>query len=171
MSKSGDGPKTSRFGESLILSMIAMEALAEKDDDQEVMEEYHHDCRGKKRLFRIQRYGGGVATFLAAQEILDSDDPGMRVILRFNEETEPPPYGELRTKIAERLATRDLIRDPENGRLEALTGLIRAAITSDHDTDTAPMLVVDGELLTWDELGELLTTYEGWALRIQITDE
>lgn len=171
MSKSSNGPKTSRFGENLLLSMIAMEAAEDEQDDREVMEEYHLDCQGKKRLFRIQSYGGGVATFLTAQEILEDGDPGMRVLLRFNEETEPPPYFELRTKIEERLAVRDLIRDPDSGRLEALTGLIRASITSDRETDLAPMLVIDGEQVSWEEFGRLLTTYEGWGLHIRITSE
>jgi hypothetical protein len=178
---SGKPPsKPAGFGENLFLSLMAMEAIEEEKDEahrrsggeREVMEETHLDCQGRRRLFRLQIYGGGIATFLAATEVIDGDPAGMRLVLRYNEETEPPPYGEIREKIADRLSTRDIVRDPESGDRQVLNGLIRAQITCDLEGDVeVPLLIVDGEQITWEELGRLLMTYEGWGLHIKITEE
>ncbi len=142
----------------------------EEDKQPEPMEEYHLDCRGKKRLFRIQQYGGGTARFLSAQEVRDDEHAGLRVVLQFNDETEPPPYWQLRKRIAQRLATRHVVRNPDTEQLEILNMLIRAQVSYADDEATGPDLVIDDEVVSWEELGGLLRSYEGWGLRIQVID-
>lgn len=180
MAGSSNPPKMSRFGDNFLKTLMALEAASDEvegsreggGDYPEVMEEHHLDCQGRQRLFRLRIYGGGVATFLTATEIMEGDEKGMRLLMRFNEDTEPPPYGEIREKIEERLATRDLVRDPNSGNLVVLNGLIRAQITCDPDSGSEfPLFLIDGEEITWEEMGRLLMTYEGWGLRIKITEE
>jgi hypothetical protein len=33
-----------------------------------------------------------------------------------------------------------------------------------------PLLVVDGEEVSWDELGRMLMSFEGWQFRVAIRD-
>jgi hypothetical protein len=44
-------------------------------------------------------------------------------------------------------------------------------IEGDPDVDgTAPLVVVDGRAFTWEELGRMLTTYEGFTVRLSVED-
>jgi hypothetical protein len=47
---------------------------------------------------------------------------------------------------------------------------IRAQIDMRGEAAAGPDLRVDGEVITWAELGTLLESYEGWGLRIEITE-
>lgn len=143
----------------------------EEGDVPERMEEYHLDCRGKKRKFRLTNCGRGMASFLEAQELRQGEPGGLRLVVSYNEETQAPPYYELREKIAERLATRDLVRDPDTGRLEILNMKIHAQVGPSTDGSAGPVLFVDDQEITWEELGHILQTYEGWGLRLQVTEE
>jgi hypothetical protein len=89
----------------------------------------------------------------------------------YSEETQAPPHYELRQKLAERLATRDLVSDPDTGQMEILNMLLRAQVGPSAEGSAGPSLFIDDQELTWEELGQILQTYEGWGLRIQITEE
>ena len=162
-----NGHPTFRFWETA-------DGLLEEDepdlDRTYVMEEYHLDCRGKKRLFRLDEYGHGPASFLSAWEVRRGKVPGLRFVMRYDESTEVPPYGEIREKIADRLAVRHVIRDPETQGWTPLNLVIRAQIgESDEYHALGPDLVIDDEDITWEELGNMLRSYAGWGVRIQIT--
>lgn len=47
---------------------------------------------------------------------------------------------------------------------------IRAQVGMRGEESTGPTLFVDDRELSWEELGEILQTYEGWGLHIQITE-
>ena len=38
-----------------------------------------------------------------------------------------------------------------------------------HD-GRVPLLVIDGEEVSWDEFGRMLMTFEGWQFRMEIAD-
>ena len=136
-----------------------------------VMEEDHLDCQGRKRRFRVQELERGSASLLEVEEIRDGQPIGWRLVFQFDPEREMPPYYAARRKLAERLATRDVVRDPETGTLRDLNRLIRAQIGFASDSDAAgPDLIVDGEVVSWEELGSMLKTYEGFGLRIEIRE-
>jgi hypothetical protein len=71
-----------------------------------------------------------------------------------------PPYGEIRDRIRERLSQRDLVRDPQSGKLENLHNLIRAQL-DEYDDDGTPMLLIDDMRISWRDLGRLLERYNG----------
>lgn len=124
------------------------------------MDEDFLDCTGKKRTFRLAPHPNG--QFLEATE-QGGEAAGRRFLLPIPAGG-PAPWGELRTKIRERLAQRDVVRD-EEGRIEVLNNLIRAQISC---RDGEPTLLVDDMELTWEEVGSILVTYEGWGLRMEI---
>ncbi len=169
MTDTPDKP-TQRFGEHLMEVMAALDEVNQPSRGGDL--ETFLDAAGRKRRFRLEVYGGGPLTFLSAREERTDGRLGLRLLTRFDEATENPPFGLLRDKIRARLATRDVVRDPDNGRLQLLTGQIRAQLTCDpDDPDGPPAVLVDDELLSWDELGDLLAGYEGFGLRVQVTDE
>lgn len=169
MSDQQDKP-TQRFGDRFIDVLAALDEVNQAGRDGEV--ETFLDACGNKRRFDVRIYGGGPLTFLSAWEQRPDGKPGIRMLLRFDEQSEIPPYGPLREKVQARLATRDLARDPDSGRLQLLTGIIRAQLTcSAEGPDGPPAVLIDDELLSWEDLGRLLSMYEGFGLQLRITDE
>ena len=122
------------------------------------------DCTGKRRRFRLMVYAGG--RFLEAREMLDGAPSGLRFVLPVEVE-EMPPWGEIRKQIRERLARRELVRD-EAGRLNLLTDVLRGQLT--YGDGAGPAFIVDDVVLSWEELGAFLESYEGFGLRIEIHD-
>jgi hypothetical protein len=169
MSDQEDKP-TLRFGDDTLEVMAALDEVNQPARGS--FEETHLDARGVKRRFRLALYGGGEATFLSAVELRADDALGLRLIERFDEVRGQPPFAALRARIRARLATRDLARDPDNGRLQLLTGSLRAQLTVDPTApEGPPAVLVDDELISWSDLGELLSAYEGFGLRLELHEE
>jgi len=150
--------------------VVADQAGAEEMPPE--MEEYHLDCQGKKRLFRLRSYGGGMLAFMEACEIRDGSPTGWRFKHQWDRDTESPPYYQLRQKIAERLSRRDVVREPDGGELMVLDRVIRAQVSCAEDPDApGPDVLIDGDAVTWEELGQMLSSYERWGPRIEIREQ
>ncbi len=125
------------------------------------------DCTGRIRRFRLSVYAYG--QFLEAAEEREDGKPGLRFSVPTGADG-VPPWGRMREALRTRLAQRDLAQDPRSGRLEILARVLRAQIGfAGHEEDGPPLLVDDLEL-SWADLGRLLSSYEGWHLRIEIRD-
>ena len=74
--------------------------------EPEAMDEYHLDGQGRKRLFRLRNYERGWGSFLEAQEVRKGQPTGWRFAIHYSTETDIPPWGEIREKVRQRLATR-----------------------------------------------------------------
>jgi hypothetical protein len=132
----------------------------------EPMIDTYVDCTGRKRRFRLELVAEGL--FLEAFEQRDDEREGLRFIMS-TKDGELPPYGAMRDLIRERLSQRDLVRDPDTGKLENTRRVVRAQLHSGPD-GTDPTLIVDDLQLTWRELGQVLARYSGFGLRIQICE-
>jgi hypothetical protein len=122
------------------------------------------DCAGKRRRFVLRIYGNG--QFLEAREVLAGDVPGARIALPVKRGA-APPWGDIRKRIRERLSRRDLVKD-ENGRLVLVADVLRGQLTWSNDDGLA--LVVDDVIMPWEEVGRLLSSYEGFAIHVEIRD-
>jgi len=166
----GDRRRTRRWDDRFLDTLAAQDGVG--GDGREVIEEYHLDCQGSKRLFRLEVLGAGPEAFACATEIRDAAPTGVKLRRRFHEGVAPVPWGDLRAAIDERLATRDLVRDPDGGGLQVLCGRLRLQLVADPaDPDGPPAVLVDDERLSWEALGRLLSAYEGWSLDVRITEE
>jgi hypothetical protein len=152
-------------------------ALPRDDEDlvgsanpEEMIDEYL-DCQGKVRRFLVKLNPTGL--FLDAfEQIPGEEGSGMRFMERIQPDA-PLPYGELRTRIRARLAQRDLVREPRTKELTMLTRLIRGQIESPPEgrlAESLPCLRVDDLVVSWEDLGRMLMTFEGWGLRIEVRD-
>ena len=135
-------------------------------DDPESMIDEYLDAVGIVRTFRLTVYAGG--GFLEAVERRDDTWTGLRFVLPVPA-GEPPPWGEMRARIREWLARRDVARHPRSGRLELLPRSLRGQIDSVAHEE-GPTVLVDDLEIGWSELGRLLASYEGWHLRIEVRD-
>ena len=49
--------------------------------------------------------------------------------------------------------------------------ILRGTVDSDPDEDhRVPMVVIDGREISWDELGRMLATFEGWQFKLEFRD-
>ena len=49
--------------------------------------------------------------------------------------------------------------------------MVRGQITSDPDSvDRMPLLIIDGKPVTWEELGRMVSPYEGFRFKLEIFD-
>jgi hypothetical protein len=133
------------------------------DGDDDTMVDEYLDCTGRKRRFLLQAYAGGM--FLSATELLNGDPTGMHFVMKMDEHGHVP-WGEMRDKLRQRLAERDVAVDPDTKRLQILNRRVRARIVGFDDD--GPLLVVDDRRVTWSELARLLESFEGWDLDVRI---
>lgn len=133
-------------------------------DDESMIDEYV-DGASIVRTFRLSVYAGG--QFLEAVERRNGVWSGLRFGLPIPA-GEAPPWGEMRRRIRAWLARRDVARHPHSGRLELLTDSLRGQIQTCPDAGDGPSILVDDLELRWVDLGQVLATYEGWHVRIEI---
>ena len=55
----------------------------------------------------------------------------------------------------------------EAGHLSIADSVVRGQIDWSPE---GPLVVVDGQTLSWEQFGRLMMTYEGWQFKLQITD-
>lgn len=131
---------------------------------EEMVDDYL-DCTGATRRFRLSVYAEG--RFLQAIELRGADSIGLRFIMPIPL-GEAPPWGEIRHRIRARLAEKHVVRDGA-GTLHLLRALVRGQLTDGDDADCrAPCVIVDDLVVTWDQLGELLSSHIGFGIRVEI---
>lgn len=136
------------------------------------MDESHLDCTGRQRRFRLSCDLGGGTEWLFATELIGGEARGMRIVMPAKPDG-TLPWGEIRTKLRQRLAERSTAMNPESAERTLLANVVRAQLTEPTDRETEPAgpnLLVDGEEISWHELGRLLMPYMGFGLRVEVCD-
>lgn len=124
--------------------------------------EWFTDCRDQRREFELSIHAipnHGFSAF--AREVTQREDGGY-IFRTFSENSWSLALARLRGKVRAGLAQRFLIR--HEGELEM--PLERLAGRIDREG-----VVVDGQLMDWSELQELLSPYEGWEFELKIPFE
>jgi hypothetical protein len=79
--------------------------------------------------------------------------------------------GQLIQKIRRALSTKHLV-DGQFGLQIADDRVVRGKIEWDVDQDgRVPLLVIDGREITWDEMGRMLMSFEGWQFKLTVADK
>jgi hypothetical protein len=121
--------------------------------------EAFYDCCGSLREFQVHLNTTEGGHFLRAVE--ETDQAAGYEFAAHHAVSPFAALGVLRSRIAEGLATRYLIR--ENGRRHL-----------GHDKAVGHIgygsVVIDGEELSFDELTSMLQTYEGWRFELRVVD-
>jgi len=133
------------------------------------------DADGVPHEFRFfaRLLGDGIA--IAAHEIKDDDREGYEFhVISPDPEGEPLElFRQLFEKMRRALAQKHLRREDRFGLQFAESGIVRGRVSSDpeHDFgDQVPMLVIDGEPISWKRFGQMLMTYEGFSFKLEVYD-
>jgi hypothetical protein len=129
------------------------------------------DKEGCSHTFHFQyRYVPNGVTLEAFE--LDNEGPrGYRFGVIGQPENDPfKLLADLIAKIRQGLAIRHLV-ESRMGLQIADHGIVRGHIDCDPDgPERVPLLVIDGQEITWDDFGSMLVAYEGWRFKLVIRD-
>jgi hypothetical protein len=130
------------------------------------------DCTGEVHEFhfRTNLFGAGVA--LDAFELRDGDPAGYQFQIIGNPEDDLLVLlGQLIQKIRRGLSTKHVV-DGQHGLQIADDRVVRGKIEWDvaHD-GRVPLLIIDGREITWDELGRMIISFEGWQFKLTVGDK
>ena len=129
------------------------------------------DAKGETHEFhfRTRLFGTGVA--LDAFELRDGQPAGYQ----FQVIGDPADdllalLGRLIEKMRRGLSIKHLKNDALGLQI-AEHQIVRARIEWDDASDgQAPLLVIDGREITWEEFGHMLMSFEGWQFKLEIRD-
>lgn len=117
------------------------------------------DFAGRKRKFTVEQYPVPSGFGVCASEDVEGDDG---YVFRASSPADPfHALGELRARIRKLLSVRHLIE--RKGRLSLTHDRLRGRVSSGG-------VVVDGVFLSFDQLAELIQTYEGFQFDLTILD-
>jgi len=128
------------------------------------------DCAGEKHEFhfRIRLLGDVMA--LDAFELKAGVPCGYQFEILGEPDDEPLPLvGNLIERMRRSLSVRYLVPSEDGARIADQT--ICGRIEWDESGDgRVPLLVIDGQDVSWDEFGRMLMSFEGWQFRVAIRD-
>ncbi len=128
------------------------------------------DCAGEKHQFHFQMRLLGNMTALEAFELEDGDPGGYQFqIVGDPQEDALALLGRMVGKIRRALSTMHI----EEGRLgpQIIGQTVRGRIEWDDSVEgDLPLAVVDGRKYSWEDLGRMLMTFEGWQFTLDILD-
>jgi hypothetical protein len=129
------------------------------------------DSRHHRFEWRIWRAPTGIAVEL--EEVTNPKLQGYRfAVLGAHDEDPEDLFSEVQRIALDGVANLCLephpFRKGWTARGDAVEG--RLVWSDDHDNGDPYDVVVDGRLLTWEELGRALASFEGWRFRIEIED-
>ena len=122
------------------------------------------DYSGKPRHFVISYFPANLGFGVQAEE---EGKDGQGFFFREFDATSPYlALGRLRGRIRKTLATRH-IEQPEPGNFQATHETVRGRISY---SDGEVAFVIDGQLLTLQQFGKMVETFEGFEFRLDIED-
>jgi len=129
------------------------------------------DCDGEAHLFHFRTRLLGPGVSLDAFEVRDGTPAGYQFQVIGEPEDDPLM---LLARLIERIRRALSIKHVEVGSLglQIANQVVRGRIEWDEDQDgRVPLLTVDGREITWDELGRMVTSFEGWQFKLEIRDK
>jgi hypothetical protein len=130
------------------------------------------DAEGVRHRFEIRSMLVGTGHAMYAREVRSRDAAGgyRFEILGDLEANAQDLFKLLRERIRQGLSVRH-VQETEHGWQLTPAHRLRGVIEWDPETDGAlPLLIVDGRTFTWDQVGRLLMTFEGFTLNAIVED-
>ena len=128
------------------------------------------DCAGDTHEFHFQLRLLVSVMALEAFELKEGWPGGYQFQIVGDPEDEPLPLlGKLIERIRRSLSVRYLEPSELGTQIadQTVCGRIDSDLTADH---RVPLLVIDGQEVSWDAFGRMLMTFEGWQFRLAIRD-
>lgn len=129
------------------------------------------DAAGVRHLFHFRSRIFGDMLTIEALELQEGEVSGYQ----FQVDGQPDDdqfvlLGRLIEKMRRALAVRYLVEDKQYG-LQIANYRVGGRFDWDEETEgELPLLVIDGREVSWQELGFMLASYEGWQFKLEILD-
>lgn len=129
------------------------------------------DADGVRHTFLIRSILVPTGHELEAVEKTDSDRPGYRFAVLGDFEADPWALCQrLFARMREAVTTRHVRRTEFGWQLTSDQRLV-GRIEWDPESDARlPLVVIDGKAFSWEQVGRLLMTFEGFTLEVRIRD-
>lgn len=128
------------------------------------------DCAGEQHEFHFQIRLLGDVMALDAFELKAGVPGGYQFEILGEPDSEPLALlGRLIERMRRSLSVRYLVTDEDSARIADQTVCGRIEWDASGDGQM-PLLVIDGQDVSWDEFGRMLMGFEGWQFRLTIRD-
>ena len=128
------------------------------------------DCAGERHEFHFRLRLLGSMVGLDAFEVRAGEPSGYQFQMLGEPGDEPlSMLGRLIERMRRSLSVKHLVRS-EHGRQIAYQTVCGRIEWDETQDGRVPLLVIDGQEVSWDELGRMLMSFEGWQFRIAIRD-
>lgn len=131
------------------------------------------DSRGASHEFRFRATLVATGLLIEALEITNEQTGGYEFAVLGQHEDDPLElFGRLYERIRRRLAQQHLEQEDDGPRI-GKDWIVRGMITwgeESHRGRHLPGLVIDGRSVTWEEVGSMLASFEGFQFKLEIRD-
>lgn len=131
------------------------------------------DSRGVSHEFRFRASLAATGLLIEALEVREDQAEGYEfAVLGEHEEDPLELFGRLYARMRQRLGQQHL-EEGDDGLRIGEEQVVRGMITWGEETDRggrAPGLVIDGRCVTWEELGRMVASFEGFQFKLAICD-
>lgn len=130
------------------------------------------DCAGKLHQFHfVTRLLGNMVT-LDAFELQDGNPTGYQFQLIGDPEEDPfDLLGRMIGRIRKTLSIIHIANNADGHGLQIAEQTVRGRIErGDTENIHPPIVVVDGQEISWAELGRMVSAFEGWQFKLEILD-
>jgi hypothetical protein len=130
------------------------------------------DAAGRAHRFHFRLHLLGDRVSLDAFELRGGDPGGYEFQIIGDAESDLfALLGQLIERMRRALSMRHLKEEPSFG-LGIADVLVRGRISWDSNEDgRAPLLVIDGHEVSWEQFGRMLMSFEGWQFKLEIRDK
>ena len=128
------------------------------------------DCVGERHEFHFRLRLLGSTAALDAFELIAGAPGGYQFEILGEPDDEPLSLlGRLIERMRRSLSVKHLVRGEHGTQIADSTVCGRIEWDGSED-GRIPLLVIDGQKVSWDELGRMLMSFEGWQFRLAICD-
>jgi hypothetical protein len=128
------------------------------------------DCAGERHEFHFRMRLHGSMAALDAFELKAGAPGGYQFQILGEPDDEPLSLlGRLMERMRRSLSVKHLVRSEHGTRIADRTVCGRIEWDGSED-GRIPLLVIYGREVSWDDLGRMLMTFEGWQLRLAVRD-
>lgn len=151
---------------------VAKRSGLEKFDNARLQPIGITDCDGELHQFHfVTRLLGHIVT-LEAFELKEGQRAGYELqIIGDPEEDQFALLGRMISRIRKTLSVKHITDKDDGHGLQIADMTVRGRIEFDVSADIrTTCVVVDGQEISWDEFGRMLSSFEGWQFKLEILD-